>query len=703
MVPNKSSPSQTGRSLRIYPFLLSIAKRFWPELKAYASERQIRGVGEVITFLSSIPLALTGIIWLVYVTEWDTLWQSKLFLILTGSLILLFERLRFFLIIEIRESRYGSLDDSLSGILLWSAVFVIGPSGLWLAVLSAIIGFSIGYARATGKSSRWNQLRNLSMNLAGGTLIKLLSTSLYQLLGGNYPIPQLNIGTITTALLALGADILFLIVLWSGFLAYHTWVQRIFAGAERQSLVARFLLLALGLPYLANPFSILAASLYTQNGFTTYLYFMLGMLLVALLTRRLSWSTERTRQQSRLLERLEQLGREIINSLPVRENLPDILQEHIPTMFPAGSIVIWTFPEQVLAKHPDDWNPDLSPIWPWLLGEVEAQSFTATEQLPWQGNQKEHNPFVIAPILDVEDGEPFGGIYLELHTLAQPWDDRALTNLIPAMKTLGAQIASTIHQSKVYQQVLDFQRVSEELRLAGNIQSSLLPRTFPDMPGWQIAVTLDPAGETSGDFFDIIPLSNGKIGLVIADVMDKGIGPALYMTLSRTLIRTYATEFDVQPDVVFFATNERILKDTRANLFVTVFYGVLDPETGILEYSNAGHNPPYLLSAKEEGKTEALYGTGLPIGIDEDATWSHKSVEILPGDSLVLYTDGIPEAQNGQGDFFQEKALVAAAQNNLGQTAEVIQKAVLDSVYEFIGETPALDDITLMVLVRDLE
>jgi serine phosphatase RsbU (regulator of sigma subunit) len=701
MIPKRIFPTPQNRSFNIYPSLLSIAKRFWPELEEYPPERQIRGAGEVVTFLFAIPFSLAGLIWLVNITEWGVIWGSILYLLFTGSLMLLFERLRFFLIIEIRESRYGSLDGSLSGLALWSAIFVIGPSAVWLAVLSAIVGFAIGYSNATTKATRWYQLRNLGMNLAGGTLVKLVSTSIYQAVGGTYPIPYLDFRTVIITLMALVADILVLLLLWSGFLAYHTWVQKVFAGAARQTLIARFFLLALGLPYLANPFSILAADLYTQNGFLIYLYFMLGMLMVALLARRLSWTTERTRQQSRILERLEQLGREIINALPGRENLPDILQEHIPTMFPAGSVVIWSFPEQILAKHPDDWNPDLSPIWLWLLGEREAQSFTAKDELPWQGDKTNHNPIVIAPILEVDSGEPFGGIYLELHTLAQPWDKHALTNLIPAMKTLGAQIASAVNQAEVYQQALEFQRVSQELQLAGNIQSSLLPRSFPDLPGWQIAVTLDPAGETSGDFFDIIPLSNGKIGIVIADVMDKGIGPAIYMTLSRTLIRTYATEFDVQPDVVFFATNERILKDTHANLFVTAFYGVLDPETGTMEYSNAGHNPPYLLSTREGGIIESLQGTGLPIGMDADATWNQESVQILPGDSLILYTDGIPEAQNGEGEFFQENSLVTAAKNHLGQPAEAVQKAILDSVYEFIGEAPALDDITLMVLVRD--
>jgi sigma-B regulation protein RsbU (phosphoserine phosphatase) len=305
--------------------------------------------------------------------------------------------------------------------------------------------------------------------------------------------------------------------------------------------------------------------------------------------------------------------------------------------------------------------------------------------------------------MEVESSQTIGGIYLELHTLSQPWDRQALRSLCPAVQALAAQIASAMNQTKIYNQELELNRVNEELKLAGNIQASLLPFSFPGLPGWQFAVTLDPAGETSGDFFDIIPLEDGRIGFLIADVLDKGLGPALYMTLSRTLIRTYATEFDLEPDLVFFATNERILKDTRANLFVTVFLGIVDLTTGEMTYSNAGHNPPYLASSGNGCEPIPLEKTGVPIGIDDESTWKRETVQILPGDVLVMYTDGVPDAQNESGEFFRSNALVEVIKENLGQSAEALQKSILDRVYAFVGEAPPFDDITLMVLVRDPE
>jgi len=688
-------------SPKVHPPLFDIAKVFRPSLKDMSHERQVIGIGNVITFLYAAPLALIGLIWLVSVTDWILI-RSELFpLAIFAALFIFFNRLRFFLIIELRTNRYGSSDGSLVGIVMWSGIFLFGPSVLWLSIMWTIFEFVVNWKKAASSTSQWSQLRNLAINLSEGTIAPLLAISIFLYLGGEYPLPGLSINVLVPAFAALLAHLFFVALIWAGYLVYSAWGQKDITGAGNFQPILRFFLLAISLPHLAHPFAILAAGLYIQTGMMIYLFFISGMLLVALLARQLSRAAESSRQQSRLLERLEQLGRAIINAPPDTENLPSILKQHLNNMFPAGRLVIWIFPEDVLMKQPIDWQPELEAIWPWLLDQTEGQALLARDSLPWETGAIDHDPVVVAPIRETESGQTFGGIYLELHTLAQPWDRRSLDNLYPAVQSLAAQIASAVNQAKVYIQALEYQRVSEELKLAGSIQSSLLPHSFPSMPGWQLAVTLDPAGETSGDFFDIIPLSDGKIGIVIADVLDKGVGPALYMTLSRTLIRIYATEFDLQPDIVFFATNERILKDTSANLFVTAFYGVLNPETGMLTYSNAGHNPPYLINSQNGDNPLPLTKTGLPIGIDEEATWEHSSVEIHPGDVLILYTDGIPDAQNSEGQFFRQETLVNVIKENLGQSAEGLQKSILDAVYQFVGDAPPFDDITLIVLVRD--
>jgi DNA-binding CsgD family transcriptional regulator len=249
--------------------------------------------------------------------------------------------------------------------------------------------------------------------------------------------------------------------------------------------------------------------------------------------------------------------------------------------------------------------------------------------------------------------------------------------------------------------IAEHQKVAQELALAGEIQASFLPDALPNVAGWQLAATLKPARETSGDFYDCIHLPNGRLGIVVADVVDKGMGAALYMALCRTLIRTYATEFDTQPDQLFSVVNRRILQDTRTNLFVTLFYGILDPTTGSLSYANAGHNPPYLLNAQNGDQVQALRRTGMPLGVLEEASWEQGAVQIASGDALLLYTDGIPEAQNGHEEFFGEKRLLEIVQSNLGRSAQVMQEVLLAEVHRFMADAPQLDDITLMVMVRE--
>ncbi len=249
-------------------------------------------------------------------------------------------------------------------------------------------------------------------------------------------------------------------------------------------------------------------------------------------------------------------------------------------------------------------------------------------------------------------------------------------------------------------QVLAHQKVEQELALAWQIQASFLPDVLPDVPGWQLTATLEPARETSGDFYDLIPLANGRLGIVIADVAGKGMGAALYMAVSRTLIHIYAVEYDTQPELAFGAANGRILTDTHADLFVTVFYGILDPVAGTLTYCNAGHNPPYLLSARNGDAVQTLVRTGIPLGIFDDMTWEQRTVHLAPGDMLVLYTDGVTEAQNAQETFFGKERLLEVVRTNLGQPAQNVQNALLAEVHEFVGDAPQFDDITLMVIVR---
>jgi sigma-B regulation protein RsbU (phosphoserine phosphatase) len=217
-----------------------------------------------------------------------------------------------------------------------------------------------------------------------------------------------------------------------------------------------------------------------------------------------------------------------------------------------------------------------------------------------------------------------------------------------------------------------------------------------------LAATLKPARETSGDFYDFIPLSNGRLAFLVADVVDKGAGAAMVMALTRTLIRTYASRYSAQPERLLQTVNRRALADVDESLFVTLFYAILDPASGMLTYVNAGHHPPYLFRAEDPGHFEMLSRTGIPLGLFQDRTWEQASVRLEPGDLLVAYTDGIPDAQNGEGAFFGEHRLLTCARSNRGGGAGDYLEGILTCVEAFAKEAPQHDDIALLVLAREV-
>ena len=265
-----------------------------------------------------------------------------------------------------------------------------------------------------------------------------------------------------------------------------------------------------------------------------------------------------------------------------------------------------------------------------------------------------------------------------------------------------ARVETHLSLRRLQQQLQEANRKFEqELALAGTVQASFLPADIPRIPGWQLAVTLKPARETSGDFYDVNALPNRRLGILVADVVGKGVSAALYMALNWALIRTYAAEYPAQPELVCRAVNRRLQQDTHAEMFVTLFYGILDPATGDLVYCNAGHNPPYLVGAREGGQVRKLTTTGIPLGIFEDEDWRQGALQLAAGDTLVMYTDGVVEAQDAGQVLYGEERLLACVEANLGRSAQDIQAAVLDDVHAHVGGAPQFDDITLAVLVRN--
>jgi serine phosphatase RsbU (regulator of sigma subunit) len=251
-------------------------------------------------------------------------------------------------------------------------------------------------------------------------------------------------------------------------------------------------------------------------------------------------------------------------------------------------------------------------------------------------------------------------------------------------------------------QVLAHKKLTLELAEAGRIQHSLIPTTSPLIENFQVSGVLLSAREMSGDFYDYYQLDQNRSGIVIADVADKGAGAALYMAMSRSLLRTYAIEAQLPPEQAMAEVNRRLLNDTPNGIFLTAFLGILDHQSGQLIYVNAGHNPPYLIQ-ENQGQTTIipLEKTGPLVGIFSESVWETGKILIHPGDTLALYTDGITEAQNIAGDYFGQGQFINSLTSNLVLEAEPYRNAILKNVLSFTGDAPRLDDITLVILKRN--
>ena len=172
------------------------------------------------------------------------------------------------------------------------------------------------------------------------------------------------------------------------------------------------------------------------------------------------------------------------------------------------------------------------------------------------------------------------------------------------------------------------------------------------------------------------------------------------MALSRTLLRTYADDFPENPERTLQAVNQRVLVDVDAGQFVTVFYGILDPAKGVLTYCNAGHNPPLLLNLNGQNEPAPLSRTGMALGVSDEAEWTSRSARIEVGDLLLLYTDGLVDAQEPEGEPFGIQRGVQILQANAASTAGEVQDALLNAVFAFMDDEPQFDDITLVLVKR---
>lgn len=238
-----------------------------------------------------------------------------------------------------------------------------------------------------------------------------------------------------------------------------------------------------------------------------------------------------------------------------------------------------------------------------------------------------------------------------------------------------------------------------ELHIATEIQTSILPRTFPPFPDrkeFDIFAKMITASEVGGDFYDFFPLDKHRIGFAIGDVSGKGVPAAILMATSRSFLKATAVR-GIPADACLSAVNNILVEESLPHMFVTLFYGILDTRNGSLEYCNGGHNPPYLVSG--EGKIEQLENIGgLLLGFVKDTKYKSKTVNLQPGDTLFLYTDGVTEAMNEKEDEFATDRLEDCLKHNYKFQLTEITEKVIKEVQAFSRGRPQTDDITCLTL-----
>lgn len=404
----------------------------------------------------------------------------------------------------------------------------------------------------------------------------------------------------------------------------------------------------------------------------------------------------------------------------------------------------WMLPPQTqLPLVLDPQNPHL-----WYVPEAAARlASDALNDLP---------PLLLAQrfqghlALAVEiSGVPIGTLMINTHTPRQFLSDEA-----QLLGLLGSQLAQTLERERLYQESLARQRLEQELDLAREIQTSFLPAQCPIVLGYELAAFYRAARQVGGDFYDFIEIDDRRgeegavggvdpraaardaaqirrerevefwrtgrgaprlgrkpalaspepekprrVGIVIADVTDKGVPAALFMALSRTLLRATASEGRA-PETVLARANRVLLSDARSGLFVTCFYGILDAADGVFTYADGGHNYPLLYHCAT-GEVEELQAPGIVLGVVAEPRFEQRTARLAPGDVLCFYTDGVTEAMNQHRQLFGDARLIDIVSRNAHLPPDQIIAQIIRAVADFVGGTPQADDITLVVLKRN--
>jgi serine phosphatase RsbU (regulator of sigma subunit) len=340
---------------------------------------------------------------------------------------------------------------------------------------------------------------------------------------------------------------------------------------------------------------------------------------------------------------------------------------------------------------------------PLVMDQEDKPFDIASEEMAWL-EPEDFQAAAIVPL--VADGRSIG--VLVIHS-RQP--RRFNQDDLRFLQLMANQAAIAIERARLHQEEIRRERLEQELAVGRQIQLSLLPKSNPVVAGWEFASIYQAADQVGGDFYDFFELPAedgrceglesgrlGRLGVVIADVADKGVPAALFMAMSRTMIRMTSLSGRT-PGAALARANQLILNDSQAGLFLSAFYGVLEASSGRLVYANGGHNSPLWYRAAS-GEFERLPPTGMVLGVIEDVVLAEREITIAPGDFIVFFTDGVTEAMTADYREFGEERLRRAAVARAGDNAEAALWSIVKAVNDFTIGTPQSDDFTLFVVKR---
>jgi len=309
-----------------------------------------------------------------------------------------------------------------------------------------------------------------------------------------------------------------------------------------------------------------------------------------------------------------------------------------------------------------------------------------------EANLGNPNPFLFAVPIAVKD-DLYGVMLIE----EAPGGLRFRARRLEIITGIAQQAALAIQNDLLQKEMVVRERLETEVQLARQIQQTCIPESLPQFPDWELAARWKTARQVGGDFYDVFDLPGKRLGLFIADVADKGVPAALFMALTRTLVRAAVTELET-PAMAMERVNDLLMPDTRQGMFVTAVYAVLDMENYELTYVNAGHNPP--LWVKQNGEVVRLTRTAIALGVVTGQPVEQRTIKFESGDNLLLYTDGLTESFNNDGQFYGEERLLESIKSSPCSSASDLLDVVESSLLNFVKDMPPADDLTMLVLRR---